>query len=122
MKSKVKYLLCVSFAVSFGHFSDILASEPTPSLTAESSTFSGADSEAGEKMAKTVCLACHGVDGLSANSLWPNIRGQKFDYMVKQLHEFRSGVRSHPLMTPISQTLKDDDILNLSKYYSSLQN
>lgn len=79
------------------------------------------DSTAGAQIAKSVCLACHGIDGRSNNPLWPNIRGQKFDYLTKQIHDFKSGERKHILMNPISQTLSDQDILNVSKYYSELQ-
>jgi cytochrome c553 len=67
------------------------------------------------------CVACHGAGGVSNNSLWPNLAGQKEEYIVKQLHAFRDGSRVDPLMSPISQMLSDDDIKELAAYYSHLK-
>lgn len=66
------------------------------------------------------CAACHGPKGISANPLWPNLAGQKLDYMIKQLHDFKAGRRQDPLMTPMANTLSDQDMVEISKYFSSL--
>ena len=78
------------------------------------------DPEAGKARAAS-CSGCHGVNGISANPLWPNLAGQKRAYLVKQLKAFRDGKRSDPMMTPMAKPLTDVDIENLAAYYASLQ-
>jgi len=77
------------------------------------------DAAAGEEKS-ALCAACHGADGNSPNDLWPNLTGQKFGYLVKQMKAFRDGSRSDPLMSPMAAPLTDADIDNLAAYYSSL--
>jgi cytochrome c553 len=79
------------------------------------------DIAAGQARA-ALCAACHGANGISANDLWPNLAGQKEAYLIKQMKAFREGVRSDPLMSPMSQPLTDTDIENLAAYFSSLSN
>ena len=78
------------------------------------------DAAAG-KSKSALCASCHGPDGVSANPLWPNLAGQKDQYLIKQLKEFRDGVRNDPLMSPMSLNLTDEDIADLAAYYSSQQ-
>ena len=73
------------------------------------------------KQKAAMCAACHGDNGISANTLWPNLAAQKADYLQKQLKAFRDGVRVDPLMSPVSKTLSDEDIQLLAKYYSDLK-
>lgn len=78
-----------------------------------------ADAEAG-KAKSAVCVACHGADGISPNDLWPNLKGQKEAYTIKQLKAFKDGTRKDPLMSPMSTPLSDEDMANLAAYYGSL--
>lgn len=92
-------------------------------LLATSLMFFGAnvfagDAEAG-KAKSTACAACHGADGASSNDLWPNLKGQKSGYLVKQIKAFRDGGRTDPMMAPMVKGLSDADIDNLAAYYSS---
>lgn len=73
----------------------------------------------GKKLAET-CVACHGVNGKSMNSFWPNLAGQKKDYLIKQLHDFKSGVRKNVLMEPMVKMLSDKDIETLATYFSGM--
>jgi cytochrome c553 len=44
------------------------------------------------------CAACHGENGVSADPRTiPTIWGQQQSYLVKQLHDFRSGDRASPI-------------------------
>jgi len=52
-----------------------------------------ADMEAGKTTASTICVACHMADGNSVNPIWPKLAGQHESYIVKQLSEFKAGVR-----------------------------
>ncbi|KAA9130811.1 cytochrome c [Marinihelvus fidelis] len=86
---------------------------------ASAGTALAADPEAGKAKSAT-CVACHGADGISPNPLWPNLAGQKDQYLVKQMKAFRDGDRKDPLMTPMAAGLSDEDIANLAAYYSGL--
>lgn len=84
-----------------------------------SPAFAG-DAAAGK--AKTaMCSACHGAAGISAIPMYPNLAGQKEAYLAQQLKNFRSGERKNAVMGPMAMALSDDDIANISAYYSSLK-
>jgi cytochrome c553 len=74
--------------------------------------------EAGQAKS-TACVACHGIDGNSANPEWPSIAGQSPSYTVRQLKAFRGGERQNPLMTPMAVGLSDADIDDLAAFYAS---
>ena len=92
------------------------SSTPAPDGAGLKST---ADLEAGRKKA-TVCAACHGQDGISTQRNYPNLRGQKRAYLVKQFTSFRDGPRKDPIMTPMLKTFSDQDIDNVASYFASL--
>ncbi len=79
-----------------------------------------ADPEAGKAKAQT-CVGCHGDKGISASGAFPNLAGQKADYLAAQLKAFREKTRVAPVMNGMAGSLKDDDIANLSAYFASLK-
>ena len=78
-----------------------------------------ADIEAGKTKA-AMCAGCHGGAGISPTPIWPNLAGQKEQYLANQLKMFRSGDRKNAQMSPMAMALSDDDIANISAYYASL--
>lgn len=74
--------------------------------------------EAGQAKSAT-CMACHGMDGNSANPEWPSLAGQHPSYIVKQLRHFKAGERQNPLMTPMAAILSDQDMEDLAAYFGS---
>lgn len=68
-----------------------------------------------------MCQTCHGIDGQATAPMVAHISGQQEDYLVGQLQDYRSGKRHHEQMTIISQSLTDDDIANLAKWYASIK-
>lgn len=78
-----------------------------------------ADVSAGQAKAAT-CAACHGPQGISSNTDWPNLAGQQEGYLRKQIRAYRDGDRVDPLMAPMVNQLTDADIDNLAAYFSSL--
>ncbi len=66
------------------------------------------------------CAACHGAVGLSDHNYYPNLAGQKEEYLLYQLHYYRSGERPHALMTPLAEVLSDEDIADISAFYASI--
>jgi cytochrome c553 len=86
-------------------------------LFLSSSAIAG-DAAAG-KAKSAICASCHGADGISLSPLWPNLAGQKEQYLIKQIKAFRDGTRQDPMMAPMVAALSDDDIANLAAYYSA---
>jgi cytochrome c553 len=80
----------------------------------------GGDIAAGKEKS-VMCAACHGEDGISTQPIYPNLRGQKEAYLIRQMQQFRHGVRNDPFMTPLSAPLSDADIENLAAYYASMK-
>lgn len=80
-----------------------------------------ADPAAGQKLYESTCVACHGAKGISIAPIFPNLGGQKEEYLVAQLKAFRSGSRQNATMQPMAKNLTDTDIANISAYLSSLK-
>lgn len=66
------------------------------------------------------CISCHGMQGLTVNAQWPNLAGQKKEYLQKQLSAFRDGSRSAPVMNVIAKELSEQQIIDVAEYYSQL--
>jgi cytochrome c553 len=77
------------------------------------------DPAKGQAIVGKVCAACHGFDGNSLLSANPSLAGQHEEYLLKQLTEFKSGVRSNPVMAGMVANLSADDMRNLAAYYAS---
>ena len=88
-------------------------------LTNMSAAMAG-DAAAAQTKAKTLCASCHGPEGVSANPLWPNLAGQKEQYLAKALADYKAGNRTDPTMAPLAKMLGDDEIQNLAAYYAGL--
>ncbi len=71
------------------------------------------------------CINCHGERGKgksASNSVFPVIGGQHKDYLVKQLKEFREGVRSNDpagMMAGIARNLSDEEIDAVAEYLAA---
>ncbi len=78
------------------------------------------DAIEGKKQA-TICVTCHGANGISSQEIWPNLAGQKYNYLVKQLKAFRDGNRKEPSMEMMVGSLSDREIENIASFFSSIQ-
>ncbi len=77
------------------------------------------DIQAGKAKAVT-CAACHGGQGISPAGAFPNLAGQKEQYLIMQITAFRDGARKSMQMEPMVSRLSDQDIRDLAAYYASL--
>lgn len=70
----------------------------------------------------TLCTMCH-LGGFSGQNEIPRVAGQQYEYIVKQLKDFRSRTRTNDAgnMTAVAKTLSDADIENLAHYITSLR-
>ena len=82
---------------------------------------SGADAEAGRKLAEGQCAACHGKDFQTPiDPSYPRLAGQFDDYLVKVLGDYQSGARKNAIMGAIVKPLSKADIENVAAYLGSL--
>jgi cytochrome c553 len=79
-----------------------------------------ADPSAGQRIVEQVCQQCHGLDGIALIDEAPNLSGQKRSYLARQLWAFRAGERQDPKMSPSAIGLSDQDIIDVSEWYSSV--
>ena len=66
----------------------------------------------------SVCAACHGADGNSVTPAYPKLAGQIYEYLLKQLNDFKSGKRQNAIMSGMVASLSEDDMRNLAAYFS----
>jgi cytochrome c553 len=74
---------------------------------------------AGKTKAAT-CFACHGTDGNGIDPQYPRLAGQYNMYLQQVLHEYKDGRRNNPIMKGFAATLSEQDIEDVSAYFSSL--
>lgn len=85
---------------------------------AEEAATPKADPAAAQTIVNTVCVACHGADGNSMVPTYPKLAGQGAGYLLKQLHDFKSGQRKGTVMNGFAATLSDADMRNLAAFFS----
>ncbi len=73
------------------------------------------------KADETLCAMCH-LGGFIGQNEIPRLAGQNFDYVVKQLTDFKARRRTNDAgnMTSVSNTLNETDIDNLAHYIAGL--
>jgi cytochrome c553 len=78
------------------------------------------DAKPGATVAAT-CQACHGVhgEGVPASG-FPRLAGQTAEYLDKQLADYASGSRNNAVMTPLANTLSEQQRADVAAYYASL--
>ena len=80
------------------------------------------DAKAGQTK-NAMCIGCHGIKGYQSSFpevyKVPMISGQNAAYISSALHAYKKGDRKHPTMRSIADTLTDQDIADLSAYYSA---
>lgn len=79
------------------------------------------DANAGQTK-NAMCIGCHGIKGYQSSFpevyKVPMISGQSANYIAASLQAYKKGDRKHPTMRSIAATLTDQDIADLSAYYS----
>ena len=73
------------------------------------------------KADETLCTMCH-LGGFAGQNEVPRVAGQHYEYIVKQLTEFKARLRTNDAgsMTSVSGTLNAQDIENLAHYIVGL--
>lgn len=68
-----------------------------------------------------VCAGCHGEKGIPVDKTIPVIWGQRREYLLKELHDFKVGHRKNETMSAIVASLSMGDMEALSSYFSEQQ-
>ncbi len=73
------------------------------------------------KADETLCTMCH-MGGFAGQNEIPRVAGQNFEYIVKQLSDFKARKRTNDAgnMTSVANTLNERDIENLAHYLTGL--
>jgi cytochrome c553 len=73
------------------------------------------------KADETLCTMCH-LGGFAGQNEIPRVAGQNYDYIVKQLADFKARRRTNDAgsMTSVAGTLNAEDIDNLAHYLVGL--
>ncbi|RST48910.1 c-type cytochrome [Variovorax sp. MHTC-1] len=91
-------------------------------VSAQAQKITGNAENGSKKVA--MCVGCHGIIGYQASfpeiHKVPMIAGQSATYLASALAAYKSGDRKHPTMRAIADTLSEQDIADLSAYYSQL--
>ena len=113
MKFLTTFLIAASLAAAAVSTYAAEGAKPAPAVVAKP------DLAKGEASYATVCVACHAADGNSAIPANPKLSQQHPEYLVKQLHEFKSGKRANAIMAGFASTLSDDDMRNIAYWLNS---
>ncbi|WP_102109532.1 c-type cytochrome [Oceaniglobus roseus] len=71
--------------------------------------------------APEACVSCHGVDGMAVVEGAPNLAGETNIYIDTQLKAFRSGKRTHEIMSAIAADLSDEQIRAAADWYAAVK-
>src|SRR5687767_508890 len=68
-----------------------------------------------------VCAECHGLEGAGNRIKFPRLAGQKAAYIVKQLQDFRAGLRKNDggQMRDTATELEESDIPRVAEWFST---
>ena len=82
------------------------------------------DAAKGQAIASQTCVACHAADGNSPLPANPKLAGQFYEYLHKQLVNFKpqgakKAERDNAVMAGMVAPLSDADLKNVAAYYAS---
>lgn len=77
-----------------------------------------ADVEAGRTKSAS-CVGCHGADGNSTAPANPSLAGQKEQYLVTTMLEYKDGKRQNAVMQAMLGPFSEEDIRDIAAYYAA---
>ena len=84
------------------------------------SAWAQADEARATKIVNGVCFMCHGLEGESSSEVFPRLAGQHWEYIAKQLENFKTGKRKSSAMADMVAKLKPDEMVALGKYFEKM--
>tara|TARA_A100000164_G_scaffold3357_1_gene2927 strand:+ start:439 stop:843 length:405 start_codon:yes stop_codon:yes gene_type:complete len=119
----MKYLVILFFFLFFATaYSDDKSTAETGATVKQNLS---AELKNGKLKAMQVCSACHGIDGVAASGgnsvIVPNLTAQHKDYLISKLTDYKTGKIQHAQMTVIAGMLTEQDIHDVSEWYSRIK-
>jgi len=69
--------------------------------------------------ATQTCVACHGAGGAkTVMPDYPILAGQRPDYLIQALHDYKSGRRKNPIMAGIVAGVKEQEFAAIAQFFS----
>jgi cytochrome c553 len=87
---------------------------------ASAGVMAAGDPVAGKAKYAGVCVSCHGANGISNVPIYPNLAGQKEQYLVAAMKGYQNGTRTDATMKAMAAGLSETDINNIAAYLTSL--
>ena len=78
-----------------------------------------ADLARAEEIVGGRCFLCHGLKGESASAVFPRLAGQHWEYIAKQLADFKSGKRASETMKPQTEDLTPAEMKALGHFFEA---
>ncbi len=75
----------------------------------------------GKRVAATLCVKCHGLNGISNAKGVPHIAGQRPVYLHQELKVYQTGARGVNAMSETVKYMNDDALMKVAAYYASLE-
>ena len=66
-----------------------------------------------------LCMACHGQDGNSLVPSFPKLAGQRPEYLLHEMQEYKTKHRDNEMMSPVVLELSAADMANLAVYFAA---
>lgn len=66
----------------------------------------------------TLCVSCHGKDGVGVTSAYPSLASQQSSYIEQSLDEYKNGERKNAVMGTFVPSLTAQDISQIADYYA----
>ncbi len=127
---KHNFMSSVATELSEPETADLAAwysSLPLPAATAKSQNLAQAEQMVEQGDGKRIlppCEVCHGSEGQGEKMDLPALKGQRADYLVKTLLEFKTGQRHNDIysrMRLIAEQLSEQEIKNLATFYQNFE-
>lgn len=102
----------------------ILASIPVHVMAQPHAQLPAGAAAQGKNLVK-VCSACHGGNGMATTPTYPNLAGQGYGYILKQLQDFRDGKRVSSIMNSMAMTIPaspgNRDLKEIASYFHQMK-
>jgi cytochrome c553 len=76
-----------------------------------------ADEARAKKIVGGSCFVCHGAEGESSSEVFPRLAGQHWEYIAKQLENFKNGKRKSTAMADMVAKLTPDEMVALGRFF-----
>jgi len=86
-------------------------------ISLSATAWAQADEARAKKIVGGVCFVCHGAEGESSSEVFPRLAGQHWQYIAKQLDNFKTGKRKSTAMADMVAKLTPDEMEALGKFF-----